>query len=70
LLSGGPAEFSLDGARWQAVTAWAGPWILDERWWDHPARRRRARFQIALPDGTAHLLLREGGRWWTAATYD
>ena len=52
------------------VVAWAGPWLADERWWDPPAHRRRARFQVATADGRAHLLAVEGGRWWVEATYD
>ena len=52
------------------ITAWAGPWPLDERWWDRAARRRQARFQLVLDDGTAHLCTVEGGRWQREATYD
>ncbi len=52
------------------VVAWAGPWLADERWWDPPAHRRRARFQVVTTDGRAHLLAIEGGRWWVEATYD
>jgi protein ImuB len=52
-----------------AVIGWGGPWPVEERWWD-PTGRRRARFQVALADGSAHLLVREGGRWWVEATYD
>jgi protein ImuB len=52
------------------VVAWAGPWLTDERWWDPPAHRRRARFQVVTADGRAHLLAVEGGRWWVEATYD
>ncbi|MBW8825938.1 MAG: hypothetical protein JF603_06275, partial [Acidobacteria bacterium] len=49
---------------------WCGPWPVDERWWDTAARRRRARLQVALADGTAHLLALESGRWTVEATYD
>jgi protein ImuB len=36
-----------------AVTAWAGPWAHDVRWWDARARSRRAHWQllVATPDG-------------------
>jgi len=54
----------------RTVTAWAGPWPLDERWWRPPARRRQARFQLVLDDGSAHLCVLETGRWWREATYD
>lgn len=36
------------------VRAWAGPWCVDERWWDPVGHRRRARLQVVLePDGGA-----------------
>lgn len=54
----------------EAVTAWAGPWPVDERWWDPPAHRRQVRFQVALADGSAHLLSYAGGEWKLEATYD
>jgi protein ImuB len=52
------------------VAGWAGPWLADERWWDLRLRRRRARMQVLLVDGSAHLLVLEGGRWGVEATYD
>jgi protein ImuB len=52
------------------VVGWAGPWLLDERWWDPPVRRRRARFQVVTAGGRAHLLVVEDGQWWLEATYD
>jgi protein ImuB len=58
------------GATERIVAAWAGPWLLDERWWDPVRHRRRARFQVLTDDGRAHLLAREGGEWWLEATYD
>ena len=53
-----------------AITAWAGPWPADERWWDEASRRRRARLQVAVADGRAHLLALEGGAWAVEGTYD
>ncbi len=55
--------------RRQAVTAWAGPWPLEERWWAHQARRR-ARVQVVAEDGRAYLLAREHQEWWAEASYD
>lgn len=52
------------------VVAWAGPWPVDERWWDPDRARRRARVQVVLADGTAHLLALEGGAWRLEASYD
>ena len=65
-----PARVSVAGDRWAEVVAWAGPWPVDERWWDEPAHRRRARFQAVVADGSAWLLALEGGRWWAEASYD
>jgi len=67
--SAGPARLSVAGGPWSEVVGWAGPWTLDERWWDRRARRRRARFQLAGPAG-AHLCTVEDARWWVEATYD
>ena len=63
-------QLSVAGGRWSAVTAWAGPWPVDERWWDDAAHRRRARWQVITAEGTAHLLSHEGDRWEVEATYD
>ena len=52
------------------VVGWAGPWPAEQRWWDPLTRRRRARMQVVLDDGTAHLLVIEGGVWSIEATYD
>ena len=64
-----PSRLSIAGGPWSAIVGWAGPWTLDERWWDRRARRRRARFQLADRDG-AHLCVVEDARWWVEATYD
>ena len=65
-----PARLSVEGGPWAELTAWAGPWPLDERWWDPRAHRRRARWQVVTATGAAHLLALEGGRWSVEATYD
>jgi protein ImuB len=52
------------------VTGWAGPWPAEQRWWDPLTRRRRARMQVVLDDGTAHLLAIEAGAWSVEASYD
>ncbi len=69
-VSAAPARVSVGGGPWVEVMGWAGPWLADERWWDPPAHRRRARFQVVGADGNAHLLAVENGRWWVEATYD
>ena len=65
-----PARVSVDGGRWSAVVGWAGPWPVDERWWDPGTHRRRARFQALADDDRAWLLAVEAGRWWAEASYD
>jgi protein ImuB len=70
LLSGAPAAVSVAGGPWMDVVTWAGPWPAEERWWDAAASRRRARLQVCLDDGTAHLVVLESGRWRVEATYD
>jgi protein ImuB len=69
-VTGEPARVSIAEGPWSDVVGWAGPWPIDERWWDPRQARRRMRFQIALSGGTAHLLTLEDGRWWVEATYD
>ena len=64
------ARLTRAGQRPVAITAWAGPWPVDERWWDRGRHRRRARFQVVEEGGIAHLLSVEAGRWWLEATYD
>ena len=68
--SGEPARVSVAGGPWSPVVAWAGPWPVDERWWDPPAHRRRARWQVVTAGGAAYLLSLEGGGWLVEATYD
>ncbi len=70
LVTAEPAQVIVAGHRAEEVRTWAGPWAADERWWDPAAHRRRARIQVALADGTAHLLTLETGRWRVEATYD
>lgn len=70
MLSAPPARLSVDGGPWSEVTAWAGPWLLDERWWDAARHRRRARLQLLAADGTACIVVVESGTWHVEATYD
>ncbi|WP_030172253.1 DNA polymerase Y family protein [Spirillospora albida] len=68
-VSAPPATVTLGGES-AAVTAWTGPWPADERWWDPPRSRRRARFQVTTDDGNAYLLAVESGQWHLEASYD
>ncbi len=70
LLSAPPSRLRVEGGGWTAIAAWAGPWPVDERWWDPGAHRRLTRLQVTTGEGAAHLLKLTGGRWWVEATYD
>jgi protein ImuB len=70
LLSAPPAQFVRDEGRPVKVVAWAGPWVIDERWWDDDRRRRVARVQVLTDDGAAWLLTLESGEWSIEAIYD
>ncbi len=43
-----PAQVVVSGRAPRAVLAWAGPWPVEERWWDPAGARRRARFQVLI----------------------
>ena len=64
-----PARLRVGAGALIEIGTWAGPWPVEERWWDGGGRRR-ARFQVCTVDGAAYLLAREGRRWWVEATYD
>jgi protein ImuB len=68
-LSSPPARVRA-GGRERRVTAWAGPWPVEERWWDPATARRRARFQVVTDDGIARLVVLERGQWSITAVYD
>jgi len=68
-LSGAPAELAVDGEPARAVTGWAGPWPLAERWWDPAQAYRVARFQLVTDDGRAWLAAVRDGAWQVEAGY-
>jgi protein ImuB len=68
-LSAAPATLAIADGAAQPITAWAGPWPLDERWWDEHRHRRLARFQVVTADGAAHLVAVERGQWYVLASY-
>jgi len=55
LATSAPELLSIDGGSFSQVTAWSGPWPVDERWW--AIRRRWARMQVLLSTGRAYLLV-------------
>ncbi|WP_338079021.1 DNA polymerase Y family protein [Corynebacterium hindlerae] len=60
------------GGRKFPVTAWAGPWPVDEHWWEETGRRYARLQLVAQYDDAprALLLLWLAGRWRVEATYD
>lgn len=70
VLSGTPAKLCVDGRNRLEIVGWAGPWIVEERWWDPTGSRRRARLQVQVVGGAAYLVALEAGAWWLDAGYD
>jgi len=75
-LSSVPARVTV-GERVFEVAAHAGPWPVEERWWDPARRRRVARLQVLVRpvgrgDEAGHVLLLvlESGAWSLLARYD
>ena len=69
LVSEPPVRLAVDGRPSRPVTGWAGPWPVEERWWDAATARRLARLHVVTDDGAAWLVSREAGRWWAEAAY-
>jgi len=68
VVSAAPAQVRVGGSL-EAVQAWAGPWPVDERWWDAARARRAARFQVLTASGRLLLVGVEHGAWWLTADY-
>ncbi|WP_432977306.1 DNA polymerase Y family protein [Dactylosporangium sp. CA-233914] len=69
-LSGEPKRVRAGAGEPVEVVGWAGPWPVDERWWDETEARRAARFQLLLADGRAFLAVLRNGAWHMEALYD
>lgn len=63
-----PAALAWRKSEW-AVTGWAGPWPVDEHWWDAAEALRAARAQVLTAGGPALLLLCRGGAWTVEGVY-
>ncbi|GAB3387350.1 DNA polymerase Y family protein [Humibacter soli] len=71
LLTVDPVGFSpTAGGKPVQVTAWAGPWPVEEHWWDRDAARSVNRLQLVDETGAAWLVLLERGEWAVEARYD
>lgn len=68
-LTGTPAWLTIDNQRPLAVTAWAGPWPLQQQWWNARGKRRLARLQLVTDTGAAYVVIVERRRWALTATY-
>ena len=55
-----------------AITAWAGPWPVDERWWDPESARQLARMQLVDAAGHAYLVCFDlaARHWLLEGIYD
>jgi protein ImuB len=70
-----PARLGLDREASVPVTSWAGPWPVDERWWDPASAARVARIQLVDVNGRAYLVAGEMSataepRWLLEGIYD
>jgi protein ImuB len=79
IVSGRPSTLLLligdDATGWRRgrprpIVAWAGPWPVEERWWEPLRQRRLARFQMVTDDHDGYLVVAEHQRWWVSARYD
>jgi len=75
-LTGVPYRIAMDGNPPRRVLAWAGPWPVEERWWEPGGGRRCARMQAVLDvtgpadDPLAVLLACETGHWRVEGIYE
>lgn len=67
-VSAAPVEIVTATQR-SAITGWAGPWPVEQRWWHVDRSRRVARLQIVTDQGVAHLVGLEHQHWSIHATY-
>lgn len=67
-----PTALGMDrhGNRWRPIEAWAGPWPVDEAWWEDRPAGLVARFQLVTADGQAWLARCGEGGWVIEAGYD
>jgi len=68
MVSAAPQRVRIGNAIRQ-VTRWAGPWPVEQRWWDTARSRRLARFQFLLDDGLLIEVAVEHQRWWLLAEH-
>jgi protein ImuB len=66
-----PARYSAGEAS-APISQWAGPWPVDERWWDPDSARQLARMQLVDVAGRAYLVCYDltGDQWLLEGIYD
>jgi protein ImuB len=69
-VSASPAVIVSQTGTRRDLTAWAGPWPLEERWWDPATSRAVHRVQAVDASGCAWLLVRDAEGWWAEGRYD
>lgn len=69
-VSAAPAVIVSQTGTRRDLTAWAGPWPLEERWWDPASARAVHRLQAVDASGCAWLLVRDAEGWWAEGRYD
>ncbi|MCA1820395.1 MAG: DNA polymerase Y family protein [Pseudonocardia sp.] len=75
-LTGVPHRIAVGSNAPRRVLTWAGPWPVEERWWEPGGGRRCARLQAVLDvagpadDPLAVLLACETGRWRVEGIYE
>lgn len=69
VFSSQPGRLKWGSKEW-AVQGWAGPWPVDERWWDAASVRTAARAQVLLEESRALLMICEGGGWSVEGVYE
>ncbi|MCE9515959.1 MAG: DNA polymerase Y family protein, partial [Mycobacterium sp.] len=72
LFTAEPARLNGTPAHRGALSWWAGPWPVDDRWWDQQVSGRTARAQVLL-DGDpprALLLCYRRRRWCVEGVYE
>ena len=52
----------------QAVLDYAGPWRVDETWFERPISRDE--YDVLLEDGALYRIFRQGERWYLRGAYD
>ncbi|MGH3935350.1 MAG: DNA polymerase Y family protein [Pseudonocardiaceae bacterium] len=76
MLTGVPHRVAVNGHPPRRVLTWAGPWLVEERWWEPGGGRRCARLQAVLEaaqpaeDPLAVLLACQTGRWQVEGIYE